>query len=273
VPVPAPTLALGADRIAYATLGGTRGTPVTITAYDRAGAVLYTAQPIAAFGIAFDASGVLWLDRGEFATYLPDGTAGPVPRVLSGGGSLGAFDLKGTMYTQGATAVSVLRLAGPGYTIVDTLPTTPEPCWTAADGAGRVYVAPCTAGPTPYVRTLGAVSMYSLVTNAPLATNPNATGPVAVDTAGNFYAVYNGAVGVWNAGAFGAAPPGRTLPPGPPGTITSIAVDRGGTAYVIVHPTGTTYTTPSTLYAVAPGATTAVIVQTGFVGQVATSPQ
>ena len=149
----------------------------------------------------------------------------------------------------------------------------PEPCWVAADASGRVYVATCLAGPSPFNATLGPVLMYAPGASDPSVTNTSATGPLAVDGAGNVYAVYNGAVGVWTAGTFGSTPPTRTLPAGPAGTIRSIAVDRAGTTYVIVRPTPTTFTTQSSLYTVAGGAATVVLVQTGFVDQVSAPPR
>jgi hypothetical protein len=115
--------------------------------------------------------------------------------------------------------------------------------------------------------------MYPADSNEPTVTNGVATGPLAVDAAGTLYAVYNGAVGEWTAGAFSSTAPARTLPAGPAGTIWSIAVDRAGTTYVVVRPTPTTYTTQSTLYSVAAGSSTPVVLQTGFVDQVATPPR
>ncbi|MDB5094382.1 MAG: hypothetical protein JWO85_2483 [Candidatus Eremiobacteraeota bacterium] len=269
-----PTPAPGADRLGYALLSGSRSTPLDVTAYSSSGSSLYSKQPFGGGSIAFDASGLLWFDRiGDLTAYLPDGSDAVLPSTY-GIGALATFDARGNLYTTGADTVSAYAIGSDRVPrLIRTLPTPLEPCWVAADASGRVYVATCLAGPSVFHPTLGPVSMYPPAANDPTVTNTTATGPVAVDGSGNVYAVYNGAVGVWNAGAFGATPPIRTLPAGPAGTIMSIAIDRAGTAYVIVRPTPTTFTTQSTLYTVAAGSSTPVILQTGFVDQVATPPK
>jgi hypothetical protein len=269
-----PTPAPGAERIGFALMSGSRSTPLAITAYATSGLTLYSVQPLGGASIAFDASGLLWFDRiGDFTAYLPDGSSAVLPSTY-GIGALATFDAGGNLYTKYADSVSVYAMGGDRVPrLMRTLKTPLEPCWVAVDAIGRVYVATCLAGPSIFSPTLGPVSMYPAGATDPIVTNSVATGPLAVDGPGNVYAVYNGTVGVWTAGAFGSTPPGRTLPAGPAGTIQSIAVDRSGTAYVIVRPTPTTYTTQTTLYSVAAGSSTPVVLQTGFVGQVVTPPK
>jgi hypothetical protein len=271
-PIAPPTPIPGASQIAYAVVeSGSQTMPLTIVAYSTSGSQLFSVPELGGSSIEFDTSDLLWFDSGgEFEVYRPDGTVA-VPYVFGGNGALATFDAADNLYTTGAVNVFVSSVGADHLPVLGrTLSAVAEPCWVAADAAGRVYVASCLAGPTPFQRTLGPVAMYAPGATTASVSDATATGPLAVDASGSLYAVVNGAVAVWSAGTFGSAAAARTLPPGPPGTIQSLAVDRAGTAYIIVRPTPTTRTTQSTLYAVASGATNPVILQTGFVFHVAT---
>ncbi len=103
---------------------------------------------------------------------------------------------------------------------------------------------------------------------APLATDATATGPLTVDPSGNLFAAYAGTVGVWPAGSFGTAGPSRTLPLPAGLQIADIAVDRGGSAYVLARPSSADRFAPATLFYVAPGASSAATLRSGPIGAV-----
>jgi hypothetical protein len=186
--------------------------------------------------VRFDPSGTIWFTAGT----SPEGitTNGNLvgPLALSNVMLLG-FDVHGDLYVATDSNNPVVNVYSLGTTNQPTLirsvaiPT--NPCAAAADAAGNLYVAGCFENSGVYEFASGVSG------NTPTASNPNAFGSVAVDGAGNVYVTYEGSIGVWSAGTFGAGVPARTIAIAGPRTndVTDLAVDAHGDAYVVVNGT------------------------------------
>ena len=216
-------------------------------------------------GIRLDTAGTLWSDHiGDFVGYRSDGSS--AGNIFGLSGSLRAFDVRGKMYV--ATCCS-LDVYPPGASTVAALErsitTTAFACSAAADGTGNVYLAQCTTGPSGNIwQSLRMYGPTASGNTPPSVTNAAATGPVAVDHAGNVYAVYAGGIGVWSAGAFSAGAPGRVLAL-TGGLVGDIAADRAGNVYVVVQP-APFVSGSSTLYFFAAGSNTPAPLQLGPFG-------
>jgi hypothetical protein len=223
-------------------------------------------------GIRFDPSGTLWSDRiGDIAGYRPDGSSAGT--IFGPSGSLRSFDVQGRMYIASARSVDVYVLgAANAVTLVRSIATAAFACSSAADGAGNVYVATCSAGPQGPI--WDNVVMYGPSASgnaAPLAANAGTTGPVAVDHAGNVYAMYSGVIGEWAAGTFGPGAPSRVLSIASGSTVLDVAVDHAGNVYAVTTP-APFFSGSSNLVFFAAGSTTATPLQAGLIGGVTTVP-
>lgn len=267
---PAPLVtAPGAGAIGYATVSGGRGQARSIDEYP-AGSTspLRTIAELGGASIRFDVLGTLWSDRiGSYAGYHPDGSSAGEINLP---GALLSFDGSGNLYVATCCSVDVYAVgAANTVTLSRSIAISSYACSAAADGAGNLYVATCTADLTG--TRFGSVSMYAPGANgnaAPLVTDTTATGPLTVDPSGNLFAAYAGTVGVWPAGSFGSAGPSRTLPLPAGLRIADVAVDRGGSAYVVAWPLSAGRFPPATLFYVAAGARSATTLRSGAIDAV-----
>jgi hypothetical protein len=270
-PTPAPQDFSG---IGYALASGGRSQPRMLNEYPSAStAALRTFTELGGGSIRFDANGNLWSDNiGWFTGYRPDGSsAGQI--MLSG--SLLSFDARGTLYVASVRSVDVYAVgANDATTLLRSIITSDFPCTAAADAAGNLYVATCLNDPSGTV--YGNVSVYTPSADGPVAsmvTNAVARGPLTVAPSGDVYAVYNGSIGVWNAGTFGAGVPNRMLPVAASDRIMDVAADRNGNLYAVTRPSSGGFGATRALLYFAAGSATATILQSGALGAVATPPR
>jgi hypothetical protein len=270
-PIPSPP---SLSVLGYALQSGGRSSPRVLDEYPMAStSSTHSFQEFGGAGIRFDPSGTLWSDQiGGFTGYHPDGSSAGTMNVQD---ALRAFDARGMLYAASCCSINVYVVGiGNAAVLLRSISTTPSfACSAAADGAGNLYVAFCTAA----IGGSQWTNLYEYGPNAsgsaaPIVTNTTATGPVTVDDAGNVYAPYNGAIGIWPAGTFSAGAPARTLPIAPGNAVTDIAADRAGNVYAITRPvSGGLFVTRTLLYFAA-GSATAVTLQSGQIGSVAAVP-
>jgi len=270
-PIPSPP---ALSVLGYALESGGRSTPRVLSEYPQAStAPAHAFQELGGGMIRFDPSGTLWSDQiGSFAGYRPDGSSAGTMNVQE---QLLSFDVRGLLYAVSCCTIDVFAVGSNNVAVLvrSITPSFSGPCSAVADGAGNVYVSFCRAGPTgEQWSNVYEYGPSASGTATPIVTNPIATGPVTVDAGGNIYAPYNGAVGIWSAGTFGAGAPDRALPIAPGNAVLDIAVDRAGNAYVLTRPVGSDLSLPRALLYFAAGTTTATTLQTGQLGSVAAVP-
>lgn len=274
VPVPSagptpPSLSV----LGYAVQSRTSGVPRVLTEYPLGSTIATnTFAELGGQGIRFDPSGTLWSDHiGDIGGYRPDGSSAGT--IFGPSGTLRSFDVQGKMYMASARSVDVYVLgASNAVTLVRSIATAAFACSSAADGAGNVYVATCAAGRQGPI--WDHVVMYGPSASgnaAPLAANAGTTGPVAVDHAGNLYAIYSGSIGEWTAGTFGPGAPARVLSIASGTIVLDIAADRAGNVYAVTTP-GPFFSGSSNLDFFAAGSTLATPLQAGLIGSVSTVP-
>jgi hypothetical protein len=223
--------------------------------------------------IRFDPSGTLWSDHiGDFVGYRPDGS--DAGRIFGLSGTLRSFDVQGRMYVASccwSLDVYVLGAAN-AAALVRSIAIPAFACSSGADGAGNVYLATCTAGPQG--RIWNNVVMYGPGASgnaAPIAMNAGTTGPIAVDHAGNVYALYGGGIGEWTAGTFGPGAPSRVLSIASGTIVFDMTADRAGNVYAVTNP-GPFFSGSSTLLFFAARSNVATPLQAGLIGSVAAVP-
>jgi hypothetical protein len=154
-----------------------------------------------------------------------------------------AFDLSGDLYTLTSDESSInIYSIGPSYaaTLVRSISPAGGGCISASADAGKNLYVSCKAG----VLEFSPGSSNGDI--APVASNANAVGPVAVDASGALYAQYctgnsNCVVGIWPSGTFGSGAPPSSLPEPnlePPSYgpyVNSLAVDLAGGVYEIAY--------------------------------------
>ncbi len=193
------------------------------------------------FGIFFDPSGTLWINSfSGIVGVKADGTLATSIHGLPPHQFASEFAADGTLYTvsgdSSQTQVNAYTLdSNNEATLVRSINAPPNNFDMAADASKDVY----TAG-NQNVFEFGPAGNGSV---APIASNSNASIPIALDPTGNFYARYCTAsagcsIGVWPRGTFGSNAPSRTIPiagqtPGG-GTLLQLSVDDKGNLYQLV---------------------------------------
>jgi hypothetical protein len=219
--------------------------------------------------IAFDPTGVLWFASGGSSTYAGVSLNGSPAGTFTLSGNLLAFDLSGNAYALSSptafapcpigfvdsSTVNIYSISSGSPTLIRTI-----------TAAGPVNSAVAGPSGTVYVGTAGGVYEYGSAGNGaitPLASNTSAVGPVATDSQGNVYAIYNGSPVKWNAGSFGSAPPAVTYTA--PGVAANqsplnLAVDPSGNVFLSYA--GYTGGNASTLVVYPNGSTTSTVLLT-----------
>ena len=268
-PIPSPP---SLSVLGYALSSGVYGTPRVLGEYPLASSTpMRTFTELGGTAIRFDPSGTLWSDRiGQYDGYRADGSSAG---SLNPPDQLLAFDVHGVLYAASCCGLDVFSVgSGNTTTLVRSIVMTTA-CSAAADGAGNIYVSTCRAGPTG--PQWSPVSQYGPSANGsatPISVNNTAHGPITVDHSGNVYAPYNGSIGIWNAGTFGAGTPDRSLPIAAGNAVNDLAADRAGNVYVITRPASSNLSLPRTLLYFAAGTVTPVTLQSGDLGSVAAVP-